>query len=300
MQYSSKLLLFGEHTINRGSDALAIPYSDFGGNWAYSVDFSKQESLPALADYLQLLQKDGILQAKIDLTDFYNELKKGLFFDSNIPVGYGLGSSGALCAAIYDRFSIQKIERTDSTRFIELKSALAQIESFFHGSSSGIDPLICYLQQPMLIRANGQMETVALPETSDLSFFLLDTGIRRTTEPLVKYFLNRCEDKAFLADVTTHLVWHNKHAIAALLNADWNLLFENVSEISRFQIEQLPDMTPAVFHDVWKAGLQGNLYRLKMCGAGGGGFILGMTHHWKQTQMKLRDYKITPVIIGER
>lgn len=299
MQYPSKLLLFGEHTINRGSDALAIPYPNFGGDWAYSEDFSKQQHLPALANYLQLLQNEKTLQTRINLTAFHDELSKGLFFDCNIPVGYGLGSSGAVCAAVYDRFGLENINRTDNSRFSELKKGLAQIESFFHGNSSGTDPLISYLRQPTLIRADGQIETVALPEVSNLTFFLLDTGIPRSTEPLVKYFLNRCEDAALLQKIKTHLVWQTNHAIGTFLKTDWQLLFDNVSEISRFQIEEFPDMTPSVFHDIWKAGLQGNLYRLKMCGAGGGGFILGITQDWKQVQLKLHNYNMLKIPIGD-
>lgn len=295
MQYPSKLLLFGEHTINRGSDALAIPYPAFGGTWAHSHDHTRQQNLLALRQYLSHLQAEEKLLATFDLTRFQIELEQGLYFDSNIPIGYGLGSSGALCAAVYDRFCEHKIALTDSVQFATLKRILAQIESFFHGSSSGTDPLICYLQQPTLIFANGQIETVALPEMSRITFFLLDTGIPRSTEPLVKYFLNRCEDAAFLAKVKSHLVGQTNHAIAAFIKSEWKLLFENVTEISRFQIEAVPDMTPPVFQDLWKAGLKSDWYRLKMCGAGGGGFILGITLDWKKAQATFANYTLRKI-----
>ncbi|MFN7119043.1 MAG: mevalonate kinase, partial [Saprospiraceae bacterium] len=71
--------------------------------------------------------------------------------------------------------------------------------------------------------------------------------------------------------------------------------FYNVGEISHFQIKELPQMTPEVFHAVWEQGLNGNLYRFKMCGAGGGGFILGITFDWAQTQKKLSDYKLLKI-----
>ena len=31
-----------------------------------------------------------------------NDIKENLYFNSNIPQGYGLGSSGALIAAVYE------------------------------------------------------------------------------------------------------------------------------------------------------------------------------------------------------
>lgn len=295
IQYSSKLLLFGEHTINRGSNALAIPYPAFGGEWKYSKDTHLQQNLSGFADYLENLQKQNALKVAIDIDAFRDELTKGLYFYSNIPVGYGLGSSGALCAAVYNRFCSNKVERTDSQHFTTLKQDLAQMESFFHGASSGTDPLICYLNQPILIKASGAIEIVALPLHSELTFFLLDTGMPRSTGPLVKFFLKSCEEQAFLAKVNAQLVWHNKEAIAAFLNGNEQQLFENISEISRFQLEELPGMTPEKFHSIWKEGLEGNLFRLKMCGAGGGGFILGVTFDWQQTQTLLENYKLLKI-----
>ena len=295
MPYLSKLLLFGEHTINRGSNALAIPYPAFAGDWAYSADFSPQQNLSAFAAHLEILQQAGSLLASLDLDTFQSALSKGLYFNSTIPVGYGLGSSGALCAAVYDRFCPIKIERTDRARFPELKQALAQIESFFHGSSSGTDPLICYLNQPILLKSDGTIEIVDLPTPAELTFFLLDTLLPRSTGPLVQFFLQSCEEATFFDKVTAQLVWHTNEAIAAFLKADWKNLFENTVEISRFQMEELPNMTPPAFHGVWKAGLQSDLYCLKMCGAGGGGFILGVTFDWKKTTKQLSDYSLRTI-----
>ena len=38
-----------------------------------------------------------------------NDLKENLYFNSNIPQGYGLGSSGALIAAVYEKYAVSKI-----------------------------------------------------------------------------------------------------------------------------------------------------------------------------------------------
>lgn len=291
--YSSKILLFGEHTINHGSQALAIPFPVFGGAWRTSADQSKQQQLPQLADYLADLQEKRELLCALDLTALRKKLSEGLYFESNIPVGYGLGSSGALCAAVYDTFCTNdKVESTENARFSELRKALAQIESFFHGTSSGTDPLICYLNQPVLLLPSGQVQTVKIPQEAELTFFLLDTKIPRSTGPMVQYFLERCADPTFAEKVTTELVGHTNSAIAAFLQAEWTHLFEDVTEISRFQMVHLPGMTPDHFHAVWKKGLQGNSYRLKMCGAGGGGFILGCTPDWAQLQVVLSGYAL--------
>ena len=75
-------------------------------------------------------------------------MKDGLYFDSSIPQGYGVGSSGALVAAIYDKYASDKItvlENLTRDKLLKLKSIFSMMESFFHGKSSGLDPLNSYL-----------------------------------------------------------------------------------------------------------------------------------------------------------
>ncbi|HMO38909.1 MAG TPA: mevalonate kinase [Saprospiraceae bacterium] len=288
--YASKILLFGEHTINRGSQALAIPYPVFGGVWQCEHQPSAAQDLRPLLAHLEDLQAQNALLCPLQLAAFRADLEAGWHFAANIPVGYGLGSSGALCAAIYERFCAHPIRPEETSRLGELRQALAQIESFFHGSSSGVDPLICYLNQPLLIQPGGHIQIVKIPEGGPLVFFLLDTGMARSTGPLVQYFLQKCADPPFGNRVTRELAAYNDLAIAAFLQAEWEHLFADVSDISRFQLEELPGMIPDHFQTVWQQGLQGNLYRLKLCGAGGGGFMLGCTMDWAQTQSVLSDF----------
>ena len=41
----------------------------------------------------------------------------------------------------------------------------------------------------------------------------------------------------------------------------------------------------------WLEGLAGNLFKLKLCGAGGGGFVLGIAKDWEQTMVRFGDYR---------
>ena len=36
-------------------------------------------------------------------------IKSGLYFESSIPIGYGIGSSGALVAALYEKYCSEKV-----------------------------------------------------------------------------------------------------------------------------------------------------------------------------------------------
>ena len=43
------------------------------------------------------------------LDELKRDIDKGMYFDSSIPQGYGVGSSGALVAAVYDKYANDKI-----------------------------------------------------------------------------------------------------------------------------------------------------------------------------------------------
>ncbi|WP_373548347.1 mevalonate kinase [Haliscomenobacter sp.] len=283
MTFSSKLLLFGEHTILRGSAALALPLPLFSGKWAYTTPENApalQRDLAEWCQYLAEQQSKGALDTELDTARFKQDLQAGLYFDSNIPNGYGAGSSGALCAALYTRYALQPIGRMEEARYPELKRVLSQMESFFHGSSSGTDPLIVYLNQPVLLHANGRIETIAVPdwptETSGFQFFLLNTGIQRSTAQWVNLFLKRCTEAAYLQSIQQDLIPLTAQAIAAFRAGDWPNLFEEWANISALQQVHFAPMIPESFHTLWAEGLNSGHFALKLCGAGGGGFLLGM------------------------
>lgn len=295
--FPAKLLLLGEHTVLKGSQALAVPFPVFKGYWAFCEDkdrqTEKQRELPQLLSYLQNLQGEKQLLAGLQLDPFKQDLDQGLYFESDIPSGYGLGSSGALCAAIYQRYTSAQTQDLSL-----LKKQLAQIESFFHGSSSGIDPLIISLNQPVLINRDKSIQTATFrnktnSEKPAFSFFLLDTGISRQTAPFVNLFLKKCEKTAYLNAINQKLAVYTDLAIQHLLDNDLGRLFEDFLQISAFQRGHFEEMIPSSFYDVWEGGLESRDYALKLCGAGGGGFLLGMANlHSKALERLGASYKV--------
>lgn len=283
MKYASKLLLFGEHTVLKGSQALAMPFPRFFGQWRYNN--AVDQRLVAFAAYLQ----EAYFQRELKLADFKTDLYRGLYFDSNIPIGYGLGSSGALCAALYDVYAYQKIPTTDAARFQEIRNILAQMERFFHGASSGTDPLISYLRQPVLIHPHGQIAAVSLPGFSpDFTLFLLDTGIARQASEWIHFFSEKCKDTATGKAVDEALVPAVNDAIQAFLAANWIACSDAIVRISHLQFTHFREMITLPFQKLWQQGLDTALFSLKLCGAGGGGFILGCTQDWQSFQALLK------------
>lgn len=279
-QYPAKLLLFGEHSVLRGSQAFAVPFRQFSGHWAYSEDFTKQYDLPKLLNYLKKLSENG--EIALDTEGGLRALSKGFYFDSNIPRGYGLGSSGALVAGIFDTFSTDK-----SLSINELKIVLGKIESYFHGASSGFDPLISYVQKPVLIKKDRSMDILDDLKT-DAQIFLLDTHQPRKAEALIKLFLEKCEHNThYNALIENELAPYIDDAIAAFLQNNNSLLFETVHHISLFQYRFFTEMIPLAYKNVWLEGLANDVFKLKLCGAGGGGFILGFCKNFGEAKKVL-------------
>jgi mevalonate kinase len=301
--YPAKLLLFGEHTVNLGSQALAMPLTFYSGNWTYATKTIQGKSLetlqmqlPQLADFLDDKQHNKVFQQIIDVSRFRNALKSGLYFRSNIPVGYGAGSSGALIAALFDEFGSSSHAEND---LIALRAMLANLESFFHGKSSGTDPLISLLRKPLLL-SKDKLQLVELPRADKkYALFLLNTGISRQATSLIDYFISVSRNESVQRKIDQQLLPAVDRAIHDILLGNWEDLFESFHLISAFQLENLSSLIPLEFRLLWKKGLEGDLYKLKVCGAGGGGYILGLTNNLEQIIKSCPSYSILKVLRGK-
>ena len=166
--FYSKILLFGEYGIIKDSKGLSIPYNFYKGALKSDANASKEaiksnESLQAFVTYLNKLTKKEPNLVSFDLDMLKADVAAGMYFDSSIPQGYGVGSSGALVAAIYDKYAKNKItvlENLTREKLLKLKVIFGKMESFFHGKSSGLDPLNSYLSLPILIFSKDAKESV--------------------------------------------------------------------------------------------------------------------------------------------
>lgn len=309
--FYAKILLFGEYSIMCDSMALTVPYTHFKGELSfihedkYTDQYFAEESNQSLAGFLGYLNKlndGGTLLAKLDLKAFSNDIENGLYFESSIPQGFGIGSSGALVAAIYDKYAIDKIGvgmPPEKNKFNEIKKIFSQLESFFHGVSSGMDPLNSYIKKPLLIKPNSQIEPVGIPRdfTKNGGIFLLNTGKPGKTGPLVSLFFDKCKDKGFMDLVKSDMIPFTNGSIEALINGRISDFFKNLKSLSGFLLSHFKPMIPAAFIDLWKQGLDTGDYYLKLCGSGGGGFLLGFTEDLDKTCQLLgkQDIEIIPV-----
>lgn len=280
--FYSKILLFGEYTVTVGSNALAVPLHTYKGSW--HIDRINQRQNPDLNHLLYHINSHNMLVNCLDADSLEADIAAGLFFDSNIPIGYGLGSSGALVAALYDDYAKNK-----AIDLNELKSIFSAIESVFHGSSSGLDPLVSYLDQAIILGEDQNLSTSNL-SISNMGFFLIDTGITRHTLPLVSAFKDKIERSPEFQNIVFELSMINEDAIRAILsNRDHHAVMKDISAI---QLAHFREMIPESFQELWSKGLKKGQYYLKLCGAGGGGMILGWSADIDMVKNEFRNYKL--------
>ena len=124
--------------------------------WTEEETEATRISHQSLCDYTEYLKGLPEELLRLDWEALHADLDLRLYFDSSIPQGYGVGSSGALVAAFYDRYAVDKISPQADLipeKLSRLKSIFAAMESYFHGKSSGLDPLNSYLSLPLLIHS---------------------------------------------------------------------------------------------------------------------------------------------------
>lgn len=304
--FYSKILLFGEYGIIKDSKGLSIPYNFYNG--ALKVDehpseqaIESNKSLKRFADYLKELQETNPDLVKFDLDTLYADVEKGMYFDSSIPQGYGVGSSGALVAAIYDEYAVEKItvlENLTREKLLKLKKIFGEMESFFHGKSSGLDPLNSYLSIPILINSKDNIEPAGIPsQTSNGkgAVFLLDSGSVGETAPMVQIFMENMQQEPFRKMLKDQFVKHTDACVDDFLKGDVKSLFGNIKKLSHVVLDNFKPMIPAQFHNLWKKGIETNEYYLKLCGSGGGGYILGFTEDFEKAKKALKEYRLEVV-----
>ncbi len=304
--FYSKILLFGEYGIIKDSKGLAIPYNFYNGALKIEENpsqeaLSSNKKLKDYVAYLANLNQDPTTLVNFDMERLNQDVASGMYFDSSIPQGYGVGSSGALVAAIYDKYAVDKItvlENLTREKLLKLKAIFGAMESFFHGKSSGLDPLNSYLSLPILINSKDNIEPAGIPsqETQGKgAVFLLDSGMTGETAPMVNIFMDNMKQEGFRAMLKNQFVKHTDACVEDFLKGDVKSLFSNVKQLSKVVLNNFKPMIPAKFHDLWKTGLETNDYYLKLCGSGGGGYMLGFTEDIDKAQKALSDYKLEVV-----
>lgn len=303
--FYAKILLFGEYSVLLDADALTVPYSYYNGALSFPSDNNytdveaAMESNRSLYGFLEHLRVQENAK-EFDLEGMENDLHRGMFFESNIPQGYGIGSSGALVAALYSRYARNPVmveANMTASKLKSLKKLLATLENYYHGQSSGLDPLNAYIKTPLHVQGQSIKQT-RIPINSkqkEGGIFLINTQQPRQTGPLVEYFLTHTKEpgtKHIQPDKLKNLA---QQSLQAFVKGEARNFEKVVRELSAFQLHFMPPMIPEGFREMWEYGLATGHYTIKLCGAGGGGFLLGFTNDMKKAEKALRRQRLKAI-----
>lgn len=275
--------MLGEQTVLHGSAAYAVPLRRFSARLEMQNFDAEAHQLPTdtgihasfdFKKWAAFAKTSNILVEVLDFQRWEKEAPQlGVFAD--IPIGYGLGSSGAITAAAFKRYSL---EPTGDLSL--LRSQLAALEGFFHGKSSGLDPLVSYLDRAVYISPSGDIETVnvnrAFPPFDELgAWFLLDSDQPRAGRDAIIRFGESCKDDAWREEVLKPMNALVNHLAMGLKSQTLSDLGPKLQALSRLQLRELQFLIPPHVQAKWMSWLDEGSCYLKLCGAGGGGFFLG-------------------------
>ena len=288
-RYYSKVILFGEYSMIFDATALMIPLKRFSAQWQFPQSRNRTASLTSnqsLKRFCQYLSENEELSNLFDLQALRRDLNDGLFLASNVPSGYGLGSSGTLVAAVYDRYAVQK-----NDDYLQLKTLFGQMESHFHGSSSGIDPLQCYLGQPFKITPKGVQLLSDDFLKEGIHICLIDTKIKSNTKPLVNHFKAQRENPEFLSRFQSEYVPCVTSCINSMIEGNKELFFKSLNQLTKGQLEFLRPMITDNTMELFTNDFDFH-FGVKISGSGGGGYVLGFTDNVDNASTLLKDFKV--------
>ncbi|MBF0297258.1 MAG: mevalonate kinase [Oligoflexia bacterium] len=315
--FPSKILLFGEDSIIFNSWGLAIPYHHYSGELKFDTSLSSSstddkvinsnKNLILFKEYLKNFFNDGDYHKVMNNFHFSFNLKlfekdllnHKMYFDSSIPEGFGVGSSGALVAAVFDRYGKLNKNKDDNV-LIDLLNIFSHFEAHFHGKSSGLDPLISFLKIPILIKSKNECGPVIMPDLEATEaenkrpiFFFINTNRSKKTDVFVSMFMDKYKNDLYFNRLfIDEYIPLNDQTIRLFLGKEWENLYNNFYKISKFQYEHFSPMILPEYKELWKKGLDSNEYYFKLCGSGGGGLILGISSNKESVINRFKNGKI--------
>lgn len=112
---------------------------------------------------------------------------------------------------------------------------------------------------------------------------------------MVDIFFKSMENKNYSKIIREDFIKITDSCVEDFLSGDFKSLFLDIKKLSKVVLENFKPMIPKNFHQLWAKGIESNDYYLKLCGSGGGGYILGFSEDFEKAKLALKDYKLEVV-----
>jgi len=254
----------------------SVPFPRFSGYLDLDANHSHPESSAEIRKFLEYLKTGNVgqkLNFSFDLESLESDMDNGLYFNSSIPQQYGVGSSGALVAALFSMYAANSVPETELVPEL-LRADFAMLESYFHGRSSGLDPLTSYLNRPLLIDSKKAIHPVQdnLSQPG-FSAALIDTKTTGATGPLVQHFIEQMNFPEFHNAFRNQFLPANNACIESFLDGRATIFFEALEQLIQFQLLHFRRMIPGDFQPIISEAIKEKVF-IKLLGSGGGGFLI--------------------------
>ena len=107
--------------------------------------------------------------------------------------------------------------------------------------------------------------------------------------------MHKMKNEGFRKMLSEEFSIHTDACVEDFLQGNIKSLFSNVKKLSKVVLTNFKPMIPATFHKVWENGIQTNDYYFKLCGSGGGGYILGFAEDFEKAKNSLKEYNLEVV-----
>lgn len=214
---------------------------------------------------------DGCMGLGIQIPKFSLQVDGSKHVTSTIPIGHGLGSSAALCLAMFEL--TEKESFPNGLTFEERFGLLRKMESVYHTSSSGVDLLICAATGPVLIDMdNRHVPKVHSAEIRPpVELALIDVGSRQESNSrFIPRVLHRFKNDPQDSQKWERYKTLTASGIEAFLSGNTDVLGQALTQIREIQCK-VGMLAPELGQKLENSS---GVWGWKAIGAGGGGSVL--------------------------
>lgn len=286
----------GEHAVVYGKPALTLAIDmrfSMRMNPAKSfMMFSKPLTPGAMSPHMKWI------------SEAHGNRPTSVFIDTRVPMGSGLGSSAALCAAYSAAVRLMVGESTDKES-IAREAYEAEYAAQGRGSpmdtstsvnGGGVALNVPYAKKDFLwhIEKEGNSWDISKFDVPEMTFVIGNTGIKAATGPLVEMVRSEREERKCMADIIDEIGMITLEGMDCIKHNDWVSLGTLMTYNHRL-LELLGVSCPEL-ESLVEAALPTS-YGAKLTGSGGGGCMVALTDKPEKTAEAIKAAGGTPYIV---